>query len=120
MHPHLPFEDLPAAEDHTPGGWAPRPPRIDEPVAVSVPTRRGERCFTVRDLSLTGLFLEGARAPVGRVVPMRLTLPGVGRTLSIAGRAVRSDPAVPGVALTFSRVGWEDLLALARYLAPRL
>jgi len=33
---------------------------------------------------------------------------------------VRCDQEAPGVALTFSRIGWEDMFVIARFLAPRL
>jgi len=85
-----------------------------------VRTKRGEKIFRARDLSLTGVYLEGVSATVGRVVPMELLLPGEEMSLTLAGRVVRSDPDPAGVALAFSRIGWEDMFTIARFMAPRL
>jgi len=126
MNSSLPFSALEDALEtdagslHDPASWSIRPPRVVDGLRVRAPTRRGDRELASRDLSLTGVFLEGVRASVGTVVPLRMTVPGLEGELSIAGRVVRCDDAAPGVALSFSRIGWEDLFVIARYLAPRL
>lgn len=98
-----------------------RPPRVAGPIEVEAVTKTGRRRFLVRDISLTGLFIPGATAPVGREVPLRIPLPGEEAPLNVAARVVRCDRAPErGLGLTFSRIGWEELLSLARYLAPRL
>lgn len=100
---------------------AERPPRVGSELAIDVQTQAGSLRCPVRDLSLTGLYLGGVRAPVGREVRLSLPLPGEPRPLEVHGRVVRCDAApAPGVALTFSRIGWDDMLSIARYLAPRL
>jgi hypothetical protein len=97
-----------------------RSPRVEGPLEIELSTRSGTRRFQVRDLSLTGIYLAGLTAPVGREVPLTIPLPGEA-PLDVAARVVRCDRAPsPGVGLTFSRIGWDDLLSLARYLAPRL
>lgn len=97
-----------------------RPPRVAGDLVVQVLGRRGPVRCRVKDLSLTGLYLRGVRAPEGREIRLSLPLPGED-PLDVAGRVVRCDAEPsPGVALTFSRIGWEDLLSIARYLAPRI
>ncbi len=106
----LPFEEI-----------LDRPPRVMGPIEIETLTRSGRRRFMVRDISLTGLYIPGATAPVGREVPLRIPLPGEQAPLEVAARVVRCDEDPErGLGLTFSRIGWEDLLSLARYLAPRL
>ena len=99
---------------------AERPPRVNEPIEVEAVTKAGRRRFLVRDISLTGLYIPGVTAPIGREVPLHIPLPGE-EPIDISARVVRCDRAPKrGLGLTFSRIGWEDLLSLARYLAPRL
>ncbi len=96
-----------------------RAPRVGSDLAVDVQTSRGPMRCPATNLSLTGIFLAGVRAPPGREVSLSITFPEEGPR-RVVGRVVRYDPGVPGVALTFSRIGWDDLLCVARYLAPRL
>ena len=96
-----------------------RPPRVGSDLKVDVRTTRGPMRCEATNLSLTGIFITGVQAPPGREVALDITFPGEGRR-AVVGRVVRYDPSVPGVALTFSRIGWDDLLCVARYLAPRL
>lgn len=97
-----------------------RSPRVEGPLEIELSTRTGRRRVLVRDLSLTGIYLSGITAPLGREVPLKLPLPGEA-PLELAARVVRCDGGdAPGVGLTFSRIGWDDLLSLARYLAPRI
>lgn len=120
MDATLPFDEVLSPGHHRPSSWSTRPPRVGEGINIRVPTRRGEKEIQARDLSLTGVYLEGVRAAVGKVIPLRLSIPEVDGELSITGRVVRCDESAPGVALTFSRIGWEDMFVIARFLAPRL
>jgi hypothetical protein len=70
-----------------------------------------------RDFSMTGLFLEQA-LPFDDEVEVRIALPGLRREVDTTCRVERRAP--DGVALSFSQVDWDDLLLMARYLAPRL
>ncbi len=98
-----------------------RPPRVSGAIEIEAVTRAGLRRFVVRDISLTGLYIPGATAPVGREVPLRIPLPGEAAPIEVAARVVRRDTGPEkGLGLTFSRIGWEDLISLARYLAPRV
>ncbi|MDF1561709.1 MAG: PilZ domain-containing protein [Deltaproteobacteria bacterium] len=120
MDATLPFEDALQTRTSRPSGWRGRPPRVGGALRVRVPTRRGERELEACNLSLTGVYLTGVKAAVGQVVPLTLTIPELDDELRLSGRVVRCDEEAPGVALTFSRIGWEDMLAIARFLAPRL
>jgi hypothetical protein len=95
-----------------------RPPRISADLCVEVRTRQGPVLRPVRDLSLTGLYVAGLRAPVGHEVHLTLAFPGE-TPLEVRGRVVRCDDDA-GVAMVFSRIGWDDMLTIARYLAPRI
>lgn len=96
-----------------------RPPRVAGDLSIEVRTRKGPVRRPVRDLSLTGLFAVGIKAPVGREIPLTLTLPAE-PPLCLQGRVVRCADAEAGVAMIFSRIGWDDMLTIARYLAPRI
>ncbi len=99
---------------------AERPPRVHADLSVEVRTRQGPVFRPVRDLSLTGLYVAGLRAPVGHEIHLTLAFPDEA-PLSLRGRVVRCDPGTDaGVAMVFSRIGWDDMLTIARYLAPRI
>lgn len=98
----------------------PRPPRVEGGARVIARTRRGLVRCTIRNLSLTGVYVYGVTAPVDREVRLWLDLPGEAEPIAVRGRVVRTDEAPKAVALTFSGIGWDDMLSIARYLAPRI
>ena len=101
---------------------APPAPQREHPrVTAGFPIRvlAGGRTLEVRarDFSMTGLFVEQA-LPFEDELPVRIPLPGLEREVSATCRVERREP--DGVALSFAEVDWDDLLLMARYLAPRL
>ena len=97
-----------------------RAPRVREPLHARVETAAGPLRCEVHDLSLTGLFLSGVQAPVGRIVALELAL-GDEAPLPLQGRVVRrSRVPVDGVAITFLKTDWGLLTRVAAFLAPRL
>jgi hypothetical protein len=70
-----------------------------------------------RDLSMTGVLLEGDTGGDEPVL-LELPLPDQDRSVRARGRVTRRSDG--GTALHFVDLDWEDILALARYVAPRL
>ena len=92
-------------------------PRVDANWMVKV--HLGERTVLVkaRDLSMAGLFLHGHPSDTTRQLSLTLPLPGIGdidTTCTIVRREAH------GVALEFDQLDWDDLIAIARFLHPRL
>ena len=71
-----------------------------------------------RDLSMAGLFLDGPLSRLPSEMELRIPLPGQDREVLTTCRVERTDS--DGVALSFSRIDWSDLLLMARFLSPRL
>lgn len=70
-----------------------------------------------RDLSMAGLFV--LQEPAGRKDKVTVALPLPGDREVVAScliRRVQED----GMALEFEHLDWDDLIALARFLHPRL
>ena len=72
-----------------------------------------------RDLSLTGLLVEGDLKECGSRVVLQLELPAEQRHVVVTAHIVRDD-ASGTAALHFLDLDWDDMFALARFLAPRL
>jgi hypothetical protein len=70
-----------------------------------------------RDLSMRA-FHDGPLSRLPSEIDMRIPLPGQGREVQTTCRVERTDS--DGVALSFSKIGWSDLLLMARFLSPRL
>jgi hypothetical protein len=72
----------------------------------------------VGDLSLGGIFWRGETAPLGTVVDVRLTLPGVPKEVQARGEIIRVTAAGDGTDfhVRFTDLDLESELAIAKYL----
>ncbi len=70
-----------------------------------------------RDLSMAGLFLHAQPADTLRELTLAIPLPG-DREITTTCAIVRRESN--GVALEFGTLDWDDFIALARFLHPRL
>jgi hypothetical protein len=99
-----------------------RPKREHPRVAVNLLVKldNGVKQFFAhaRDLSMTGLFLDGPVSALPKEIGVRIPLPGQDREVVTTCRVERYSPE--GVALSFAHIDWSDLILVARHLAPRL
>jgi len=92
-------------------------PRVEAALTVRVDVNGRAFLAKTRDLSMDGVFLIG-KAPVNvRRLVITLPLPG-GREI-VTGADVKRY-GTDGLAVQFDQLDWDDLIALARYLAPRI
>ncbi len=100
----------------------PRPKRAHPrvPAGFLVKLQLGARMVLARarDVSMAGLFLDGPVSQLPRELRLSIPLPGVDRDVETTCRVERREAR--GVALSFAHIDWDDLLLVARYLAPRL
>lgn len=92
-------------------------PRVETNLAVKVLLSGRTVAAQARDVSMAGLFLQAHPADTQRRLTIALPLPGdreIVTTCEIRRREV------DGVALEFGELDWDDLIALARFLHPRL
>lgn len=74
-----------------------------------------------RNLSMTGVLLEGAAAAPGETVVMEIPLPNEQRTIAVTGEVRRGGtPDDDVTAIRFLDLDWDDMFALARFVGPRL
>ncbi|AKU90208.1 hypothetical protein AKJ08_0595 [Vulgatibacter incomptus] len=73
-----------------------------------------------RNLSMTGLLVDGVEAAPGARFVAELRLPDEQRTLSITCEVLGTVRHDGTRALHFLDLDWDDMFALARFLAPRL
>ncbi|HZH02812.1 MAG TPA: PilZ domain-containing protein [Myxococcaceae bacterium] len=92
-------------------------PRVDANFMVKVTVDGRTLLAKARDLSMAGLFLYGAESVRGSRVVLAIPLPKDREVVSPCRVARRHSQ---GLALEFDGLDWDDLLALARYLHPRL
>lgn len=92
-------------------------PRV--PANFPIRLRHGASCWSGRatNVSLSGLAVEGAPSVDVGKVRLELALPAERSPLTVEGEVVREDR---GLAIRFLDLDWADILALARYVAPRL
>ncbi|WP_342375631.1 PilZ domain-containing protein [Myxococcus stipitatus] len=92
-------------------------PRVEAnfPVKVILPGR--DVMVQARDVSMAGLFLLAHPSDNQRYLTLGLPLPGDREIVTTC--AIRRREA-DGVALEFGALDWDDLIALARFLHPRL
>lgn len=97
-----------------------RHPRV--PAGFLVKLRVGDRTLVqkARDLSMTGMLVDCDHAAIGERVQVELELPDEERPVSIAGQVLRASRPYGTRAIHFMDFGWDDMFALARFLAPRL
>lgn len=92
-------------------------PRVDADIPVKVLLSGRTVTVRARDVSMAGLFLQAHPADTTRQLKIAVPLPGdreIVTTCEIRRREV------DGVALEFGELDWDDFLALARFLHPRL
>lgn len=92
-------------------------PRVEANLMVKVILPGRAVAAKARDLSMAGLFLHAQPAETLRELTLAIPLPG-DREL-VATCAIRRRE-MNGVALEFGTLDWDDFLALARFLHPRL
>lgn len=92
-------------------------PRVEANLMVKVHLSNRTVVVNARDLSMAGLFLQAHASDSQRHLTITLPLPG-DREIVTRCRIRRRD--VQGIAVEFESLDWDDVLALARYLHPRL
>jgi hypothetical protein len=100
----------------------PRPPdrfhpRVEANLMVKVILPGRAVVAKARDLSMAGLFLHAQPAEALRELTLAIPLPG-DREIVITCTIRRRE--MNGVALEFGTLDWDDFIALARFLHPRL
>jgi hypothetical protein len=92
-------------------------PRVEANLMVKVllPGRSVEA--KARDLSMAGLFLHAHPADGLRELTLAIPLPG---DKEIVAKCSVLRREMNGVALEFGTLDWDDFIALARFLHPRL
>ncbi|MGC4117020.1 MAG: PilZ domain-containing protein [Myxococcales bacterium] len=93
-------------------------PRVQAGFLVKMHVGAREVLARARDLSMAGMFLDGPLSRLPSEIDVRIPLPGQDREVQTTCRVERTDS--DGVALSFSKIDWGDLLLMARYLSPRL
>jgi hypothetical protein len=92
-------------------------PRVEASLMVKVVMGGRSSLAKAKDLSMAGLFLAGLRAKEGDRLAVTLSFPE-DTEISAFCRVKRRH--TDGVAVVFEDLDWDHLLALARYLHPRL
>ncbi len=92
-------------------------PRVDANLPVKVLLTGRSVTARARDASMAGLFLMAHPADTTRQLTIAIPLPD-DREIVTTCQIRRRE--VDGVALEFGELDWDDLIALARYLHPRL
>ncbi|MFP2929050.1 PilZ domain-containing protein [Pyxidicoccus sp. 3LG] len=92
-------------------------PRVEADIPVKVLLSGRTVMVKARDVSMAGLFLLAHPSDTMKQLTIALPLPG-DRDLVITCEIRRRE--VDGVALEFGELDWDDLIALARFLHPRL
>lgn len=98
-----------------------RHPRVPAGFLVKLHTKSRVLVQKARDLSMTGLLLEGTTTgEAGEKLVVEIPLPNEQGMLAVTGEVLRSDERSGTTAVHFLDLDWDDVLALARFLAPRL
>jgi hypothetical protein len=92
-------------------------PRVPANFMVKVFVKNRTLLAKASELSMAGLFVTGDTELDEDSVVMSVPLPN-DREMVATARVRRRSPK--GTALEFTDLDWDDLLALARYLHPRL
>ncbi|HLL03444.1 MAG TPA: PilZ domain-containing protein [Myxococcaceae bacterium] len=92
-------------------------PRVEADLLVKVILPGRSVVTRAKDLSMAGLFLHAQPADTLKELTLAIPLPG-DRELVTTCAIRRRD--MNGVALEFGTLDWDDFLALARFLHPRL
>ena len=92
-------------------------PRVEANLMVKVLLPGRAVIAKARDLSMAGLFLHAQPAETLRELTLALPLPGDKEIVTTCSILRRENH---GVALEFGTLDWDDFIALARFLHPRL
>ena len=92
-------------------------PRVEANFMVQVHLNGRTVVAKARDLSMAGLFLLAHPGDAQQQLTLTLPLPG-GEDIVTRCRIRRRE--AQGVALEFDTLDWDEMIALARYLSPRL
>jgi len=92
-------------------------PRVEANLMVKVLLPGRTVLTQAKDLSMAGLFLHAQ--PTDTLKELTLAIPLPGDRELVATCAIRRRD-MNGVALEFGTLDWDDFLALARFLHPRL
>lgn len=92
-------------------------PRVSANLMVTVHAGQRNIVAKARDLSLDGLFLWGVPGFGERNVTVTIPLPDGNDVVTPCEMTRYQDE---GVALKFAELDWDDLIALSRFLHPRL
>ncbi|WP_373044684.1 PilZ domain-containing protein [Vulgatibacter sp.] len=97
-----------------------RHPRVPAGFLVKLHDAGRVLVHKARDLSMTGVLLEGCNHRVGEKLVVEIPLPDEQRMIAVTGEVRRGDARTDTTAVYFLDLDWDDLFALARYVAPRL
>jgi hypothetical protein len=92
-------------------------PRVEANLMVKVMLPGRSVVAKARDLSMAGLFLHAQPADSLRELTLSIPLPGDREIVANCSILRRENN---GVALEFGTLDWDDFIALARFLHPRL
>lgn len=92
-------------------------PRVEAGFMVKLLLPENTVVARARDLSMAGLLLDGGYTAESGRITISLPLP---RDREIVATCSIRRLDADGTALEFEQLDWDDLLALARYLHPRL
>jgi hypothetical protein len=92
-------------------------PRVEANLMVKVLLPGRAVVAKARDLSMAGLFLHAQPADTLRELTLSIPLPGDKEIVATCSILRRENN---GVALEFGTLDWDDFIALARFLHPRL
>lgn len=96
-----------------------RHPRVEANFLVLVRGRGVPLVHKAKNVSLNGILLSGDGVERGAPVVVEMPLPEESRMISATGRVVRHGPD-EAVGIHFTDLDWDGILAMARFLAPRL
>lgn len=97
-----------------------RHPRVPAGFLVKLHVKGRTLIQKARNLSMTGLLVDCDSAGIGDRVMLEINLPDEERAVAISGQILRSSRPYGTSAIRFLDLDWDDMFALARYLAPRL
>lgn len=92
-------------------------PRVEADIPVKVLLAGRTVDVRARDVSMAGLFLQAHAADTMQELTIAVPLPGDREIITTCAIRRRETD---GVALEFGELDWDDFIALARFLHPRL
>jgi hypothetical protein len=92
-------------------------PRVEANLMVKLAVNGRAYVIKARNVSMAGMHLLGYPASPGERITVAIPLPGDREV--VTGCEVRRWTQ-DGIAVEFDQLDWDDLLALARFLHPRL